>query len=79
MNDDDRRRAAQTILEVPFFHQLLDEFEASAVNACLNAAYHDHEGRQAHAKEASLVRKIRSRLEAISKEGQSTVSRKAPA
>lgn len=80
MTDDERRRAADAVLSIPFFHVLFDEIEQAAINACLNAKYDDHEGRQAHAAEARAIRKVRSRLEAISKEGQSApVSRKAPA
>lgn len=74
----DRARAAQAALEIPFFTDLLDELEGAAVNACLTAKYNDHEARQHHAIEAMAVRKLRSRLEAISKEGQ-TANRQAPA
>lgn len=74
----DRARAAQSALEIPLFTALLDEIEQAAVNACLTAKYNDHEARQHHALEAMAVRKLRSKLEAISKEGQST-SKSAPA
>jgi len=79
MNDDERRRAAQALREIPFFNELWNEFEQAAINACLNAKYDDHEARQAHAAEARIIRRFRSRLEAIANEGQSTLSRKAPA
>lgn len=79
MTPEDRRRAAQTILEVPFFHQLWDEIEQAAINACIHAKYDDHEGRQAHAAEARAIRRVRQRLEALSKEGDATSARRAPA
>lgn len=79
MTPDDRRRAAETILNVPFFNALMDEFEQAAVNACIFAKYDDHEKRQAMAAEARVIKQLRSRLETISKEGQSGNARKAPA
>lgn len=79
MTDDDRRRAAQAVLEVPYFHELWNELEQAAVNACIYAEYTDHEGRQAHAAEARAIRRVRDRLVALSKEGDTTVSRRAPA
>lgn len=79
MTDEDRARAAQAVLEIPFFTKLWDEIEQAAVNACINAPNTDHEARQAHAAEARAIRRVRSRLAAISQEGQAHVSRKAPA
>lgn len=78
MTDDDRRHAAQAILEVPFFVQLWDELEQAAINACIYAKNTDHEARQAYAAEARAIRTVRQRLESLSK-GQSDVGRKAPA
>jgi len=76
----DRARAAQAALEIPLFLELLAAMETAAVQACINAPYNDHEKRQASALEARAVQQLRSRLEAISKEGQDEpVSRKAPA
>jgi len=79
MTDDDRKRAAQSILEVPFFRQLWDELEQAAINATINARYDDHEGRQAHAAEARAIRRVRERLVNLSKEVDTTASRRAPA
>ncbi len=78
MTDDDRRRAAQTVLEIPFFVQLWDEMEQAAINATIYADHTDHEGRQAHAAEARAIRRVRERLVSLAKE-QTTVSRRAPA
>lgn len=75
----DRARAAQAALEIPLVREILADLEQASVNACLNARYDDHEARQHHALEAVAVRKLRSRLEAISQEGQPGESRKAPA
>lgn len=77
MTPDDRQRAAEQILSIPYFRELMDELEAAAVNAILAA--NDHDTRQAHTCDARAVRKLRSRLEAVSKEGQLQTGRKAPA
>lgn len=79
MSPDDRRRAADAILSVPLFHDLFNEIEAQAVDACVYAKHDDHEARQAHAAEVRVIRTLRLRLEAISKEGQSGSGRSAPA
>lgn len=79
MTDDDRRRAAQTVLTIPFFSQLWDELEQAAVNACIYADYTDHEKRQAHAAEARAIRRIRQRLVDLSKEVDTSAARRAPA
>lgn len=73
-----RARAAQAALEIPLFLDILNDMEKAAVNACLSAPYNDHEKRQHHALAAVAVRDLRSKLEAISREGQST-SKSAPA
>lgn len=78
MTATDRARAAQSALEIPLFVSILDEIEQAAVNACLTSKYNDHEARQHHALEAMAVRKLRSKLEAIAREGQTT-GRSAPA
>lgn len=78
MTDDDRKRAAQAVLEIPFFVQLWDELEQAAVNACIFAKPTDHEARQAYAAEARAIKQVRQRLESIA-HGQSSVGRKAPA
>lgn len=80
MTDDDRRRAAQAILEFPFFLDLWAELEAAAVNAAIYADYADHEKRQGAAMQARAYRDILSRIRSIAKDGQTeTVSRRAPA
>lgn len=78
MRDEDRKRAAQAALEIPYFNQLWDEMERAATEACIFAQHDDHEGRQAHAAEARAIRRVRQRLESIAN-GQSDVGRKAPA
>lgn len=78
MTDEDRRHAAQAVLEIPFFSQLWDEIEQAAINACINAKHTDHEGRQAHAAEARAIRRVRERLRILAEE-QTQPSRRAPA
>lgn len=80
MTDEDRRRAAQSILEYPFFLDLWAELEAAAVNAAIYADYADHEKRQGAAMQARAYREILSRIRSIAKDGQTeAVSRRAPA
>jgi hypothetical protein len=79
MTVEERRYAAQAILNIPFFLELWDEMEQAAINACIFAKYDDHEARQAHAAEARSLRRIRQRLEALSDDGQSTAGRRTPA
>jgi len=78
MTDDDRRRAAQAVLEHPILMELLNEFEQSAINATLNSKSTDHEGRLAHATEARTIRNLLSRIRSIAGQTE-TVSRRAPA
>lgn len=79
MTNEERAHAAQAVLAIPFFAAMMDELEQAAINACIFAKYDDHEARQAHAAEARSIRNLRSRIEAISKEGQSTGRKQAPA
>lgn len=79
MTPDDRKRAAQAILEIPFFNTLWDEIEQAAINACVHAAYDDHEARQAHAAEVRVIRRVRDRLLNLSRDVDSSGSRRAPA
>lgn len=78
MTDDDRKRAAQAILEHPLLMALLSEFEQSAINAVLNTKSTDHEARLAHAVEARTIRSLLSRIRSIAGQTE-TVSRRAPA
>jgi hypothetical protein len=79
MTDDDRRRAAQAILEFPLFNALWDEMEQAAITATINAQYNDHETRQAHAVEARVIRRIRQKLKDLSKEVDASSTRRVPA
>lgn len=79
MNSEDRKYAAQTVLAIPFFTQMIDELEKAAVDSCISAKYDDHEARQAFAAEARAIRRIRSRLVALSNEGDTRGGRTAPA
>lgn len=78
MTEDERRRAAQAVLSIPLVHELFDELEQAAINACIYAKYDDHEGRQAHAAEARAIRRVRERLASIAQE-QADAPRRAPA
>ncbi|GHA15203.1 hypothetical protein GCM10007989_07450 [Devosia pacifica] len=77
MTDDEKRRAAEAILNVPFFNALFDEIETAAVNHCINAPMNDDETRRNAAAEARAIRKVRARLTSLAK--QPGEPRKVPA
>jgi hypothetical protein len=79
MTPDEQRRAAQTILEMPFCVALIDEMERAATQQCIFAPINDDETRRNAAAEARAVKRFRDRLEAMAMPGQSTRSRGAPA
>ena len=71
MTDDDRRQAALVLLDMPLFHELWAELEASAVNMCINAAITDDAARAAWAAEARAIRSFRSKLRVLAQGTQS--------
>lgn len=77
MTDEERQRAAQAILNIPFYNELWDEIEQAAINACIGAAPTDHEKRADYALEARAIRRVRSRIASIAE--QASATRKAPA
>lgn len=77
MTDDEKRRAAQSVLETPFFVQLWDELEQAAINQCINAEINDDITRKNAAAEVRSIRKVRNRLTSIAK--QPDAPRKVPA
>lgn len=79
MTPDERTRSAQAILAIPLFGELMDELEAAAVNAAVYAQPTDHEARAAHIAQVRAIRDLRSRVEVISREDQSTKRKQAPA
>lgn len=74
-----RAEAARDILSIPLYSELMDELEKAAVNAAVYAEYDDHEARQAHLAQVKAIRDLRSRVEVISREDQSTSRKQAPA
>lgn len=78
MTDDDRRRAAQAVLAIPFFNELWAEQETAAINATIHADYTDHEKRQAMAAEVRAIRNVLSRIRSIAGQTE-TAGRRAPA
>jgi len=75
----DRTRAAQAVLEIPFFTELWAEMEQAAINQCILAPMNDDETRRNAAAEARAIRRVRQRIEAISQEGQSGAGRQGVA
>lgn len=78
MTPEDRRRAAQAVLDYPLLMELFADLERQAIDACLNAKLTDDETRLAHAIEARTIRSLLSRIRSLANEGQ-TEGRKAPA
>ena len=79
MTDEDKRRAAQTVLEVPFFLDVWKEMEIAAINAIIAANINDDETRRNNAAEVRAIRRIRERLESIANSGQLSTHNRAPA
>lgn len=65
MTEDDRRRAAEVLLDMPLFHELWADLETSAINCCVNAAITDDVARAAWAAEVRAIRSFRSKLRAL--------------
>jgi formylglycine-generating enzyme required for sulfatase activity len=82
MTDAEKVAQARAILDMPLFHVLWDEMEASAVNACIYArATEDepeYEVRAGKAAEARAIRNFRSKLNALVSEAN-TQRKGAPA
>jgi hypothetical protein len=70
MTDEEKSRAAQVILDMPLFNFLMDELEAQAIDACLNANPTDNETRAAYASEARAIRNLRSKLNFLAEEAK---------
>lgn len=79
MSPEERRFAADAVLNIPFFRELLDQMEQQAVDACVSTKNSDHENRLAYAIEVRMIRKIRRELVALSKDGDTGGGRSAPA
>jgi hypothetical protein len=79
MTDQERAHAAQAIIAIPLYSELMDELEQQAVNAAVYAQSTDHEARQAHCATVRAIRDLRSRIEVLAKADQSTGRKKAPA
>lgn len=75
----ERASAAQAILAIPLFNELMDEFERNEINGAVGADYTDHEKRQGHMAALRAIRNLRSRIGALSTEGQPSGGKKAPA
>jgi hypothetical protein len=75
----ERSRAAQSILAIPLFNDLMDELEAAEINAAVSLDYANHEARQGHMVAVRAIRNLRSRIGALAQEGQPSGGRQAPA
>lgn len=75
----ERTAAAQAIVGIPLFNQLMDELEAGEISSAVAADYTDHEKRQGHIAALRAIRNLRSRIGAIAQEGQPSGGKKAPA
>ena len=77
MTDEERKRAAQAIINMPLFNMLWDDLEASAINRCINAKPEDHETRSVMAAEARAIRNFRSQIKSLAQSADE--GKKAPA
>lgn len=75
----ERTSAAQAILAIPLFNELMDDLEAAEINAAVSAEYTDHEKRQGHIAALRAIRNLRSRIGTLANEGQPSGGKKAPA
>ena len=75
----ERAGAAQAMLGIPLFNELMDELETTEINSAVNAPYTDHEARQGHMAALRAIRNLRLRIGALANEGQPSSGRKAPA
>lgn len=74
-----RQEGAKAILSIPTFHDLLGELEVAAMNRIIQAAYEDHETRQAFAAEVRAIRNFRAKVEQVAKDGAPALGKSAPA
>jgi len=75
----ERTGAAQAILGIPLFNELMDELEAVEMNSAVAAPYDNHEARQGHLAAVRAIRNLRARIGAIANEGQPSGGKRAPA
>lgn len=73
---NERKSAAQAMLAISLFYELLNEHEAAAINRAVSAT--DHDARQAATADIRAIRNFRSKVETLA-EGQSMVRKQAPA
>jgi len=74
-----RTSAAQAILAIPLFNELMDELEAAEVNGAVASQRHEVEKREEHISALRAIRNLRLRIGALANEGQPSSGRKAPA
>jgi hypothetical protein len=72
MTPERRIASARALLDDELFNALMDEFEASAIDAAIYAKPTDHDARQAACAEAKAIRDLRSKLAAIVREAKSS-------
>lgn len=75
----ERARAAQSILAIPLFDELMDELEATEVTKAVHSKYDDHETRQGCMAAVRAIRDLRSHIGTLANEGQPSGGRQAPA
>ena len=72
MTNEQRIARARALMDDELFIALMNEFEASAIDAAIYAKATDHEARQAACAEAKAIRDLRAKLAAIVREAKST-------
>lgn len=70
MKPEEKQSAARALLDNPLFGRLMDELEAAAINACVNAKLTDHETRAAFAAEVRTIRNFRGKLKFLTEQAK---------
>jgi hypothetical protein len=78
MTNEQRIARARALMDDDLFIALMNEFEASAIDAAIFAKATDHEARQAACAEAKAIRDFKAKLAAIVR-GAKSSSKDAPA
>jgi hypothetical protein len=72
MTNEQRVARARALMDDDLFIALMNEFEASAIDAAIYAKPADHDARQSALCEARAIRDLRGKLNAIVREANST-------
>lgn len=78
MRDEERIAYAQMLQDNPLLHEILEQIETAAIDACINAKPTDEATRGAYAAEVRAVRNFRRKLN-LAREEATDAGSQAPA